>query len=233
MQRLHIFLIILITTIGVLVSLATVAWYLSVTSPSYYGSSWMSQMWGNHLGASGNYGGMGGMMGTGNGSTGTSTTSYLWIVPVLLIVASAVAVIGVVFYLVFPELRYIKRRGSCNPQMPAPTPTQATGSSTTANVSPASAVPSVSNVSAAHNSCEVLLKTMTPEEQKVLNVLIKHQGKYLQKYVVKEAGLSRLQTHRVVARFAQRGIVTVNEFGNTNEIVLSDWVNGSNLSKTA
>ena len=65
---------------------------------------------------------------------------------------------------------------------------------------------------------------MTPEEQKVLNVLILHQGKYLQKYVVKEAGLSRLKTHRIVARFAQRGIVTIKEFGNTNELLLSDWV---------
>ena len=120
MQRLHIFLILLVTTIGVLVSLATVAWYISVTAPSYYGSSWMSQMWGNHLGASGNYGGVGGMMGNGNGTYGTGTTSYLWIVPVLLIAASAVAVIGVVFYLVFPELRYIKSRGSCNPQEPRP-----------------------------------------------------------------------------------------------------------------
>jgi uncharacterized membrane protein len=221
MQRLHIFIIVLITTIGVLVSLATVAWYLSVTAPSYYGSSWMSQMWGNHLGASGNYGGMGGMMGNGNG---TNTTSYLWIVPVLLIVASAVAVIGVVFYLVFPELRYIKSRGTCNPQMPGSISPQTTGTSTTASVSPASSAPVVSSISVAPNSCEVLLKTMTPEEQKVLNVLISHQGKYLQKYVVKEAGLSRLKTHRVVARFAQRGIVTVNEFGNTNEIVLSDWV---------
>ena len=74
------------------------------------------------------------------------------------------------------------------------------------------------------NTCGVVLKTMTPEEQKVLNVLVAHQGKYLQKYVSKEAGLSRLKTHRIVARFAQRGIVTVNEFGNTNEIVVSDWV---------
>jgi uncharacterized membrane protein len=72
---------------------------------------------------------------------------------------------------------------------------------------------------------------MTPEEQKVLNVLISHQGKYLQKYVVKEAGLNRLKTHRVVARFAQRGIVTVKEFGNTNEIQLSDWVRSSSVSK--
>ena len=233
MQRLHIFVIILITTIGVLVSLATVAWYLSVTAPSYYGSSWMSQMWGNHLGANGNYGGMGGMMGSGNGSNGTGTTSYLWIIPVLLIVASAVAVIGVVFYLVFPELRFIKSKGACNPPMPAPNPNQATGPSTTANVSPSSTAPDVSSVSAAPNNCEVLLKTMTPEEQKVLNVLISHQGKYLQKYVVKEAGISRLQTHRVVARFAKRGIVTVNEFGNTNEIMLSDWVKGSSIPKTS
>ncbi len=232
MQRLHIFIIILITTIGVLVSLATVAWYLSVTAPSYYGSSWMSQMWGNHLGASGNYGGMGGMMGDGNGSNGTSTTSYLWIVPVLLIVASAVAVFGVVFYLVFPELRYVKNRGSCNPQMPATSSAQTTGKSANADMTPVSGAPVVSSVSAAPNSCEILLKTMTPEEQKVLNVLINHQGKYLQKYVVKEAGLSRLKTHRVVARFAQRGIVTVNEFGNTNEIVLSDWVKGSNMPKS-
>jgi uncharacterized membrane protein len=231
MQRLHIFLIVLITTIGVLVSLASVAWYLSVAAPSYYGSSWMSQMWGNHLGASGNYGGMGGMMGNGNGTNGTSTASYLWIVPVLLIAASAIAVIGVAFYLVFPELKYIRSRGSCNPQEPGPTPTQIKETSTTSNFSAVNVAPAVSSVSPATNSCEVLLKTMTPEEQKVLNVLISHQGKYLQKYVVKEAGLSRLKTHRVVARFAQRGLVTVNEFGNTNEIILSDWVKGSNMPK--
>jgi len=65
---------------------------------------------------------------------------------------------------------------------------------------------------------------MNPDEKKVMGVLVAHQGKYLQKYVVKEAGLSRLKTHRIIARFAERGIVTVKEFGNTNEIVVSDWV---------
>jgi uncharacterized membrane protein len=74
------------------------------------------------------------------------------------------------------------------------------------------------------NTCDVLLRTLTPEEKKVLNVLVSHQGKYLQKYVVKESGLSRLKTHRIIARFAKRGIVTVKEFGNTNEIAVSDWV---------
>ena len=102
-----------------------------------------------------------------------------------------------------------------------------TVSSAVSNVSSVSSNPTVPN------SCDVLLKTMTPEEQKVLNVLISHQGKYLQKYVGKEAGLSRLKTHRVMARFAQRGIVTVKEFGNTNEILLSDWVKVATISQAS
>ena len=210
MQKVHIFLIVLITTVGVLVSLAAVAWYLAATAPSYYGSSWMEQMWGR----------WGGMMGGG----GTSASSNLWVVPVLLIAASAVAVIGVVFYLVFPELRYIKG-ASCSPQIPESVPVQAKTTQTTAPTS--SAISNISTVSPnlpATNTCYVLLKTMTPEEQKVLNVLISHQGKYLQKYLGKEAGLNRLKTHRIIARFAQRGIVTVTEYGNTNEVLLADWV---------
>jgi len=210
MRKLYIFLTIFIVTLGVFLALALAGWYLAVTSPSFYGSSWMSQMWGPHLGTDGNYGGMGGMMGSGGGTT----TSYLWLVPVALIAIVAVSVIGVFFYLAFPQLRYVKR--TC--ELP--------------NTNNVSVEPVKSDTGAIPNSvveptCSVVLKTMTPEEQKVLNVLVAHQGKYLQKYVGKEAGLSRLKTHRIVARFAQRGIVTVTEFGNTNEIVVSDWVRNS------
>ena len=208
MQKLHIFLTVFIVTLGVLLILALVGWYLSVTSPSYYGSSWMSQMWGSHLGSNGNYGGMGGMMGSGSGTT----ISYLWLVPVALIAIVAVSVIGVAFYLAFPQLRYVKR--TCELPNTDSVPTGSTKSE--AGLVADSAITS--------NACGILLKTMTPEEQKVLNVLVSHQGKYLQKYIGKEVGLSRLKTHRIVARFAQRGIVTVKEFGNTNEIVVSDWV---------
>ncbi len=56
MRKLYVFLAIFIITIGVFLSLAVVGWYLAATSPSYYGSSWMSQMWGPHLGSDGNYG---------------------------------------------------------------------------------------------------------------------------------------------------------------------------------
>jgi uncharacterized membrane protein len=168
-------------------------------------------MWGSHLGSNGNYGGMGGMMGNGTGTT----NSYLWLVPVALIAIVSVSVMGVAFYLAFPQLRYVKR--TC--ELTNATSVSAEPVKSDAGVAADSAVTS--------NACGVLLKTMTPEEQKVLNVLVSHQGKYLQKYVGKEAGLSRLKVHRIVARFAQRGIVTIKEFGNTNEIVVSDWVRNS------
>jgi hypothetical protein len=203
MRKLYIFLSIFIITLSVFLSLALTGWYLAASTPSFYGSSWMSQMWGPHLGSDGNYGGMGGMMGNGSGTT----SSYLWLIPVALIAVVAISVIGVVFYLAFPQLRYVKR--TCE----LPSVNRDVGL--------------VGSLAVESSTCGVLLKTMTPEEQKVLNVLVAHQGKYLQKYVSKEAGLSRLKTHRIVARFAQRGIVTVKEFGNTNEVVVSDWVRNS------
>jgi hypothetical protein len=225
MRRLHILLFVLTLTLAVLVTLALISWYFAATAPTYYGSSWMGQMWGNHLGGSGSNWGMGGMMGNGNGA-GT-TSSYLWIIPVALIGVVVVAIVGVAFYLYFPELRYIKSTGQCNPQNPQPVLNQVKPAEAPITPAPPPTPPAMSTVTSTQNNCEVLLKTMTPEEQKVMNVLVAHKGKYLQKYVGKEAGLSRLKTHRIVARFAQRGIVTVKEFGNTNEIIISDWVNSS------
>ncbi len=69
-----------------------------------------------------------------------------------------------------------------------------------------------------------VLKTLKEDERKVLDVLMNHEGKYLQKYIRKEAGLSRLKTHRVIARLAERGIVTLKKTGNTNEIQIADWL---------
>ena len=67
-------------------------------------------------------------------------------------------------------------------------------------------------------------KTLTAEERKVLEVLVARGGKYLQKYIRAEAGLSRLKTHRIVARLAERGIVSLEKSGNTNEVLLSNWL---------
>jgi hypothetical protein len=71
-------------------------------------------------------------------------------------------------------------------------------------------------------------KTLTEEERQFLSVLVSHNGKYLQKYIRAEMGLSRLKTHRVVARLAERGIVTLEKSGNTNEVSLASWLQNSN-----
>jgi hypothetical protein len=73
------------------------------------------------------------------------------------------------------------------------------------------------------DTISVVLKTLKPEERKVVNVLDGHGGTYLQKFITKEAGLSRLKTHRVVAALSERGIVHVEKRGNTNEVSLAKW----------
>jgi hypothetical protein len=72
-------------------------------------------------------------------------------------------------------------------------------------------------------SIAVVLRTLKPDERKVVSVLDAHGGTYLQKFITKEAGLSRLKTHRVVAALSERGIVHVEARGNTNEVSLVVW----------
>src|SRR5436853_4316965 len=69
----------------------------------------------------------------------------------------------------------------------------------------------------------MVLKTLKPEERSIVNVLDAHGGTYLQKYITREAGLSRLKTHRVVAALSERGIVQVEKYGNTNQVSLAKW----------
>lgn len=192
MRKTRVFLIVFVFTLTLLLILGSVSLYLSYASPDYYCTSWMSQMWSNP----GNYG-MGGMM------NNNQTNTILWIIPVVLIIVSIVALTGIAFYLVFPELKYTK-----NPQR---TNNQQTNLQSHQSTAP-------------NNNYDILYNTMTPDEQKIFTVLKNHQGKYLQKYIAKEAQLNRLKTHRIIARFSQRGIVTVKEFGNTNEVSINDWI---------
>ena len=69
----------------------------------------------------------------------------------------------------------------------------------------------------------MVMRTLKPDERKVVGVLKVHGGRYLQKFITQETGLSRLKTHRVVATLAERGIVQVQKRGNTNEVSLAKW----------
>jgi len=76
---------------------------------------------------------------------------------------------------------------------------------------------------AGRDASAMVMRTLKPDEQKVVGVLKVHGGSYIQKFVTPEAGLSRLKTHRVVAALSERGIVHVEKRGNSNEVTLAKW----------
>src|SRR5690348_16742052 len=123
-----------------------------------------------------------------------ATFPFLVLFSSLLFLSTLLAsVVGVIYFLVLPEIKnyYVSGNGNGN----------SNGKENTAMV----------------------LKTLKAEERSVVHVLDVHGGEYLQKYITKEAGLSRLKTHRVVAALSERGIVQVAKYGNTNQVKLAKW----------
>ena len=118
---------------------------------------------------------------------------------ILLIVAIGIVILGiggVVYFFLFSEIRNI-------------TPIPQTAETKTIDKP---------------SSFESVLKTLNEEERKVINVLKVNNGKYLQKNIRYETGLSRLKIHRILSRFAERGIVSLQKSGNTNEVILAEWL---------
>lgn len=137
-----------------------------------------------------------------NLSEQTPIMSYMWIIPLAILGLVLVGTMGVIYFFVFPEIKKSNQPIEPIVNIELSDPTSLFGDK---------------NFSA-------LLKTLKPDEMIVFNVLASHGGKYLQKHISKEANLSRLKTHRVVARLSERNIVVVRPFGNTNEISISDWI---------
>lgn len=144
---------------------------------------------------------MGGMMG-GTGSVSSPYSAYFGILFVIVVIIVIVSAIGLVYFIMLPEIKTSNRMAQNN---------NVKTSNETQNSEDSSAYESV-------------LKTLNEDEKKILKVLRNHDGKYLQKYIRHEAKLSRLKTHRVLARFAERGMVSLQKSGNTNEVTLAEWL---------
>jgi hypothetical protein len=146
---------------------------------------------------------MGQMMGSGysDGMTRTMPSS-VWVVLVVFLGVIVAGAVGAGYYFAYPEIKA------------APASLEETKAAPPAD---------------AGMNWDVLMRTSKPEERKVIEALAAHNGSYLQKFVVKETGLSKLKTHRIVSRLAERGIVTVERSGNTNEVSLAPWVRGEAL----
>ena len=150
----------------------------------------------------GGQGSLGGIMGQMMGNEGSTGMAYempagVWVIIVVLAALAVIGAIGVGYYITFPEIK----SGVAEP--PA-MPTGLTGGH--------------------EMSWDFLMRTSKPEEKRVLEVLAAHNGSYLQKFVVKEAGLSKLKIHRIVSKLAERKVVTVERSGNTNLVSLASWV---------
>ena len=197
MRRINIFLAILIASLASLIALVAIglSTFTYSSQDPYHSSSWMSGMWGS----------MGGMMGqTGTSGVQNPVPAYFGIAFAVLVGVTVVGVGGLAYYLAFPEIR-------------------------TGALAKTAATPIVKNaveqpVQGAVTPYASVVKTLTSEERRVIEVLAAHDGKYLQKYIRKEAGLSRLKTHRIVARLAERGIVSLEKTGNTNQVFLANWL---------
>jgi uncharacterized membrane protein len=195
MKRVNMFLIILIASIAALI--ASTAIGFAIFAQTQNSANWMSQMFGSFSST----GGMGGMMGQ-TGTQATTTTSLLPYFGVLFAVLIGVTVFGIVglgYYLLYPQIRV--------------------GNMQSMQTSVAQPVATTTTV------YESVAKTLTEDERKIIQVLNSHEGKYLQKYIRNETGLSRLQTHRIIARLADRGIVSLEKTGNTNQVYLANWLN--------
>jgi uncharacterized membrane protein len=160
--------------------------------------SWMTGTWGGMMGN-------GGMM-NGNGGTPVQNTAlpYFGVAFAVLVGITVVGIVGIAYYVALPEIRIGV----------APTICETIQKET----------PGTEKMEAACTPLDSVFKTLSSSERKVVDVLASHDGKYLQKYIRNETGLSRLQTHRVVARLAERGIVTLEKTGNTNQVLLADWL---------
>ena len=225
MRKILLFVVILAAALSLLTAVSV--WYLS-----FYGtgsSSWngMGQMWGS-------------MMGYNNGGPSSGAIRYLWILVLPLVALVILGVAGLGYYIVYPEIGRSAPSSSARPSRAdttdsASVPLRSPSSPTP--VSPVSDTVSTRNetptdASSSNPSWPVLVKTSKPDERKVLEVLAAHNGAYLQKFIVKESGLSKLQTHRIIARLEERGIVRVVESGNTNEVSLAQWLGHPEVRKS-
>lgn len=207
MKKFTLFLLLLIASLsGFLLAIIIFNAYFAPTSSS----------------ANQHMGWMGRMMEWWVSPTQYNVPSYLWIIPVISIGFIIVAILGLAYSVAFPRIKTVKTSAEKKTVEPS-----------NQNVPEIDASPhffapvEIMNQQAQkmqESSYNVVIKTLKPDERLVLEILRKHDGRYLQKWIRKETRLTRLKTHRIIARLAERGIVTVEAHGNTNEVALSSWI---------
>ena len=129
--------------------------------------------------------------------------SFFW--PMALTASTIVAIVAIAYVIAFPTIRYA-------------TPGQ----------KEASLIPSN-----APNAVDVVMRVSKPDERAILEVLKERGGVCLQKDIVYQTQLSKVKTHRIIARLAERGVIVVKKSGKTNEISIPAWLKGQDPRETS
>jgi len=136
----------------------------------------------------------GGFRGKGQGIS-VGLTPLLWLVVFVVPLVLLVSLLG--YAMVFPELTEKKLK-----EKPSSMPTIEKGES----------------------ALEAVLRVLNMGERKVVETLVGEGGTMLQKDIRWKTGFSRVKTHRILFRLANRGIVSAEKYYNTNKIALADWL---------
>jgi predicted transcriptional regulator len=129
--------------------------------------------------------------------------SFLW--PTVLTFSTTVVMIVAAYVVLFPTIRYDEE----------------------------SETKQQSSTLSAFHAMDIVMRTVKPDERVALEVLRNSGGACLQKDITYKTGLSKLKTHRIVARLAERGIIQVKKIGKTNEIRMPSWLGSSESTDKA
>jgi|GEM_PF-1116210 uncharacterized membrane protein len=148
-------------------------------------------------------GGFGGGKGYG-AQAAQAVLDYRSLGLVVFAVPLAVALAVLVYALLFPQIK-VEQTTATTPSTPQ---------------KQVAAAPAQSS-----QTLEAVLRVLNADEQKIIKALAASEdGSLLQKDIKYKAGLSRVKTHRVLARLVARRLVKAEKYYNTNRIILADWV---------
>lgn len=68
---------------------------------------------------------------------------------------------------------------------------------------------------------DIILKFLSPEEKKLVNLLVENNGKILQAEATRLPGMNKVKSHRVVQKLLDKGVLEKERIGKTNVIKFS------------
>lgn len=115
----------------------------------------------------------------------------------IFVVPLAIAMVAVVYWVAFPEIKTLKPKEDAEKAEKG-------------------------------QALNAVLRVLNADEKKVVETLASSkENAMLQKDIRWKTGMSRVKTHRVLARLAARGIIRAEKHYNTNKISLTEWIAGN------